>query len=69
MRSRCIAHQREAMEEAFDAPVRETYGMSELAAAAGECEEGPDALVPRCGGGGDSGARGRMARATWLRRG
>ena len=42
--------QREAMEEAFDAPVRETYGMSEMAAAAGECEEGrlhwfPDAGV------------------------
>lgn len=45
-----LAHQREAMEEAFDAPVRETYGMSEMAAAAGECEEGrmhwfPDAGV------------------------
>jgi len=43
-------HQREAMERAFDAPVRETYGMSEMAAAAGECEEGrmhwfPDAGV------------------------
>jgi len=42
--------QREAMEKAFDAPVRETYGMSEMAAAAGECEEGrmhwfPDAGV------------------------
>lgn len=45
-----FAFQREAMEEAFDAPVRETYGMSEMAAAAGECEEGrlhwfPDAGV------------------------
>lgn len=45
-----FAHQREAMETAFDAPVRETYGMSEMAAAAGECEEGrmhwfPDAGV------------------------
>lgn len=42
--------QREAMEKAFDSPVRETYGMSEMAAAAGECEEGrmhwfPDAGV------------------------
>jgi phenylacetate-CoA ligase len=42
--------EREAMEKAFDAPVRETYGMSEMAAGAGECEEGrmhwfPDAGV------------------------
>lgn len=45
-----FAHQREVIEEAFDAPVRETYGMSENVAAAGECEEGrmhwfPDAGV------------------------
>lgn len=45
-----FAFQREAIEEAFDAPVRETDGMSEMAAGAGECEEGrlhwfPDAGV------------------------
>jgi len=44
-----FAHQREAMEEAFDAPVRETYGMSELAAAAGECEEGKMHWFPDAG--------------------
>jgi phenylacetate-CoA ligase len=53
--------QREAMEEAFDAPVRETYGMSEMAAAAGECEEGrmhwfPDAGVVEVTGEGAGGA-------------
>lgn len=45
-----FAHQREVIEEAFDAPVRETYGVSENVVAAGECEEGrmhwfPDAGV------------------------
>ena len=34
------AHQREAIETAFDCPVRETYGMAELTAAASECGEG-----------------------------
>lgn len=33
-------HQRRAISEAFGCPVRETYGMSEIAAAASECEEG-----------------------------
>lgn len=32
--------QRAAIEEAFSCPVRETYGMSETVAAAGECERG-----------------------------
>ena len=32
--------QRRIMEEGFGCPVRETYGMSEAAAAAGECEAG-----------------------------
>jgi len=32
--------QRRAIEEAFGCPVRETYGMAEIAAAAGECEQG-----------------------------
>lgn len=31
--------QREAIEKAFSCPVRETYGMAEIAAAAGECEK------------------------------
>lgn len=33
-------YQRAAISAAFDCPVRETYGMAELAAAASECEEG-----------------------------
>lgn len=33
-------YQRKAIEKAFQCPVRETYGMSEIAAAAGECEAG-----------------------------
>lgn len=32
--------QRETIEEAFSCPVRETYGMAEMAAAASECEKG-----------------------------
>jgi phenylacetate-CoA ligase len=43
-------HQREAIEAAFACPVRESYGMVELAAAASECERGgvhewPDAGI------------------------
>lgn len=43
-------YQRRLMEDAFQAPVRETYGMSEMVAAAGECPRGrlhwwPDAGV------------------------
>lgn len=33
-------HQRRAIEEAFQCPVRETYGMAELVAAASECPHG-----------------------------
>jgi phenylacetate-CoA ligase len=33
-------HQREIVSQAFAAPVRETYGMAELVAAASECPEG-----------------------------
>ncbi len=32
--------QRQAIQQAFDCPVRETYGMAEIAAAAGECSHG-----------------------------
>ena len=56
-----FSHQRELMEEVFDTPVRETYGMSEMAAAAGECEEGrmhwfPEAGVVEILGAGPDGA-------------
>ncbi len=34
------AHQRTTIEQAFGCPVRETYGMAEIAAAASECEAG-----------------------------
>ena len=42
--------QRQLIESAFECPVRETYGMTEIAAGAGECEHGrmhswPDASV------------------------
>ena len=33
-------YQKELISEAFGCPVRETYGMAEMAAAAGECEKG-----------------------------
>jgi phenylacetate-CoA ligase len=33
-------HQREAIAEAFSCPVRETYGMAEVVAAASECDHG-----------------------------
>jgi phenylacetate-CoA ligase len=39
-------HQRETMERAFGCPVYETYGMSETAAAASECEAGRLHLWP-----------------------
>ena len=35
-----LAHQREAITEAFGCPVRETYGMTEMVAAASECASG-----------------------------
>lgn len=43
------AHQREAIEQAFQCPVRETYGMSESVAAAGECNSGRLHLWPEVG--------------------
>ena len=43
------AHQRRAIEEAFRCPVRETYGMAEIAAAASECEAGSLHLWPEAG--------------------
>ena len=35
-----LDHQREMISEAFNCPVRETYGMAEIVAAASECEGG-----------------------------
>ena len=35
-----FAYQRRVIEEAFQCPVRETYGMAEVVAAASECEKG-----------------------------
>lgn len=42
-------HQRQAIAAAFQCSVRETYGMSELAAAASECEHGRLHLWPEVG--------------------
>ena len=42
-------HQRRAITEAFACPVRETYGMAELVAAASECEAGRLHLWPEVG--------------------
>ena len=42
-------YQREAMETAFGCPVRETYGMAEIVAAASECREGRLHLWPEVG--------------------
>ena len=42
-------HQRRAIEKAFGCPVRETYGMSEIVAAASECEAGGLHLWPEAG--------------------
>ncbi len=44
-----FSHQREAIAEAFGCPVRETYGMTEIVAAAGECEAGRLHLWPDAG--------------------
>ncbi len=44
-----FAHQREAISRAFHCPVRETYGMSEIVAAASECEAGRLHLWPESG--------------------
>lgn len=42
-------YQRQIIEKAFSCPVRETYGMAELVAAASECEEGQLHLWPEVG--------------------
>ncbi len=42
-------HQREAIGAAFDCPVRETYGMAEIAAAASECTAGRLHIWPDAG--------------------
>jgi phenylacetate-CoA ligase len=42
-------HQRAAISEAFQCPVRETYGMAEIVAAAGECDRGRLHLWPEAG--------------------
>ncbi len=42
-------YQREAIAEAFDCPVRETYGMAEIAAAASECSAGRLHMWPDTG--------------------
>jgi phenylacetate-CoA ligase len=44
-----FAYQREAISQAFHCPVRETYGMSEIVAAASECEAGRLHLWPESG--------------------
>lgn len=41
--------QKEKMEKAFRCPVRETYGMAEMSAAASECEKGTLHLWPETG--------------------
>ena len=43
------AYQREAIERAFHCPLRETYGMAEIVAAAGECEASTLHLWPEVG--------------------
>ena len=44
-----LPSQRATIEEAFGCPVRETYGMSEMVAAAGECEAGTMHRWPEAG--------------------
>jgi phenylacetate-CoA ligase len=44
-----LDHQREAIATAFGCSVRETYGMAEIAAAAGECEAGRLHIWPEAG--------------------
>jgi phenylacetate-CoA ligase len=44
-----LDHQRDAIARAFGCPVRETYGMAELVAAASECEAGRLHLWPEVG--------------------
>ena len=42
-------HQRQSIAEAFHCPVRETYGMAEISAAASECREGSLHQWPEAG--------------------
>jgi len=44
-----LDHQRETIVAAFGCPVRETYGMAEIAAAASDCEQGRLHLWPEAG--------------------
>lgn len=44
-----FAYQRHAIAEAFHCPVRETYGMAEIVAAAGDCQSGQLHLWPEVG--------------------
>lgn len=44
-----LDYQRKIMEQAFQCPIRETYGMAEIAAAASECECGNLHLFPDVG--------------------
>jgi phenylacetate-CoA ligase len=44
-----LDHQKEAIGEAFQCPVRETYGMAEIVVAASECHEGHMHLWPEAG--------------------
>jgi phenylacetate-CoA ligase len=44
-----LAHQRETISRGFGCPVRESYGMAELVAAASECSEGLLHLWPEVG--------------------
>src|SRR5205807_4547026 len=44
-----LSHQRETIAAAFGCAVRETYGMTEIVAAAGECEAGRLHLWPEVG--------------------
>lgn len=42
-------HQRDAIQRAFSCPVRETYGMAEIAGAASECDKGSLHMWPEAG--------------------
>jgi phenylacetate-CoA ligase len=44
-----LDYQRQVIEQAFACPVRETWGMSEICASAGECEHGRMHLWPEVG--------------------
>jgi phenylacetate-CoA ligase len=44
-----LPHQREAIEQAFGCPLRETYGMAEMCGAASQCEAGSLHLWPDAG--------------------